>query len=167
MRGRLLFALFATTIVVAMGIAAVTIGGSAGSERARSTVVAVDVTSLRPGRVTSIEASLPHHPASSHTIFVADVPGAGLRAYLARSPHLGCRLRWTGDPAHKSFTNSPNVSFEDPCGGSVFALDGSCVGGPSPRALDGYPVEVVDHTARIDVAHLVRGARRGAVPIPA
>jgi Rieske Fe-S protein len=53
------------------------------------------------------------------------------------------------------------IAFQDPCGGSVFAIDGDCIGGPCPRGLDRYPVEVHGDTAEIDVTQLVKGPPRG------
>jgi len=42
----------------------------------------------------------------------------------------------------------------------VFALDGSWVGGPAPRALDRYGVRVVGDTAEIRVNRLIMGQTR-------
>jgi Rieske Fe-S protein len=67
---------------------------------------------------------------------------------------------WVGNPKYQRFTSSPEVAFEDPCGGSVFALDGSWVGGPAPRALDHYPVRVVGDTAQVRVSQLIMGHTR-------
>lgn len=157
MRGRWLLALAATTIVVVGAIVMMSVARSVPGIAERPTV-GLDVSNLYPGDVTEVETTRSY---GIRTVFVADVPGVGLRAFLARDTHSGCRIRWTGDPDYEPFTNSIRVSFEDPCHGSVYALDGSCVGGPCPRDLDGFVVDVDDHTALVDVGHLVRGARRG------
>jgi menaquinol-cytochrome c reductase iron-sulfur subunit len=49
-------------------------------------------------------------------------------------PHLGCRYNW----------NPAASEFMCPCHGSVFGVDGSVRGGPSPRPLDTLPVKIVD-----------------------
>jgi hypothetical protein len=54
------------------------------------------------------------------------------------------------------------MEFQDPCGGSVFALDGDCIGGPCPRNLDRCRVNLRDHVAEIDVNELLKGSPRGA-----
>ena len=56
------------------------------------------------------------------------------RVFLARSPHMGCLLKWSGEAGR----------FEDPCTGSHFSMDGSYESGPAPRSLDELPVEVRD-----------------------
>ena len=141
--------------IVAIGaVAAVRDRDTPSSQRG---VLSVDVSELRSGHVLTIKPFLPRR---STPIFVVHLRGDGIAAYLGRSTHLGCRLMWVGDPKCQRFTNSPAVAFEDPCGGSVFALDGSWVGGPAPRALDHYPVHVVDDTAEVRVTHLIMGHTR-------
>ena len=46
--------------------------------------------------------------------------------------HLGCHFNWNPASAH----------FECPCHGSVFALDGTVLGGPAPRRLDTLPTKI-------------------------
>lgn len=46
--------------------------------------------------------------------------------------HLGCGYRW----------DNPERKFKCPCHASVFAIDGSVLGGPAPRPLDRLPVKV-------------------------
>jgi menaquinol-cytochrome c reductase iron-sulfur subunit len=47
-------------------------------------------------------------------------------------PHLGCEYNWNAKTSH----------FECPCHGSVFALDGKVLAGPSPRPLDTLPMRL-------------------------
>ncbi len=54
------------------------------------------------------------------------------QAFLARSPHGGCLLIY----------NSDERTFEDPCYGSRFDMEGRYEMGPSPRDLDQLPAEV-------------------------
>jgi Rieske Fe-S protein len=83
-------------------------------------------------------------------------------AFLGVSTHLGCRLLAPGDPWYgEGFTRtSLRYLFEDPCGGSVYALNGDCTGGPCPRGLDRYGVKNVDGNAEIDLKHLMAGPPR-------
>jgi menaquinol-cytochrome c reductase iron-sulfur subunit len=46
--------------------------------------------------------------------------------------HLGCHFNWNPASGH----------FECPCHGSVFALDGTVLGGPAPRRLDTLPTKI-------------------------
>jgi len=47
-------------------------------------------------------------------------------------PHLGCYYNWNPASGH----------FECPCHGSVYAPDGTVLGGPAPRRLDTLPVKI-------------------------
>lgn len=47
-------------------------------------------------------------------------------------PHLGCHYDW----------NPASGRFECPCHGSVYALDGTVLGGPAPRRLDTLPTKI-------------------------
>jgi Rieske Fe-S protein len=125
-------------------------------------IVEVDISGLRPGAVTPVETSLPGQPKWSRRVFLVHTRDDGVAAFLARSTHLGCRLWFRGDPTFgEGLSTERGIEFQDPCGGSVFALNGDCIGGPCPRGLDHYRVEVRDSTAEIDLNHLLKGASRG------
>ncbi len=47
-------------------------------------------------------------------------------------PHLGCQYAWNPASGH----------FECPCHGSVYAPDGTVLGGPAPRPLDTLPTRI-------------------------
>lgn len=47
-------------------------------------------------------------------------------------PHLGCHYDWNPTSGH----------FECPCHGSVYAPDGTVLGGPAPRRLDTLPTKI-------------------------
>lgn len=47
-------------------------------------------------------------------------------------PHLGCHYDWNPASGH----------FECPCHGSIYAPDGTVLGGPAPRRLDTLPTKV-------------------------
>ena len=46
--------------------------------------------------------------------------------------HLGCQYDWNPASGH----------FECPCHGSVYAPDGTVLGGPAPRRLDTLPTRI-------------------------
>ena len=48
--------------------------------------------------------------------------------------HLGCQYAWNPASGH----------FECPCHGSVYATDGTVLGGPAPRRLDTLPTRIKD-----------------------
>jgi menaquinol-cytochrome c reductase iron-sulfur subunit len=54
--------------------------------------------------------------------------------------HLGCQYTWNPASGH----------FECPCHGSVYALDGTVLGGPAPRRLDTLPVRIENGTLSVD-----------------
>ena len=94
----------------------------------------------------------------STRVFLVNTRTSGVEAFLARSTHLGCRLLFRGDPRFgDGLSRLTGIAFQDPCGGSVWALDGKCIGGPCPRALDCYSVDVQGKLAEIDVNRLLKG----------
>jgi Rieske Fe-S protein len=160
MRQRALLALTVAGLVALFAVGAIVVfHGSAASSRKGDSV---NVALPEPGQVESIQATIPRHPTWSYPIFVARVPGEGVKAFLGRSTHLGCRLGWKDDPSYKSITDSAMIVLKDPCGGSVYSQDGTCVGGPCPRDLDEFKVRLTGDSAVVDVQNLVRGARRHA-----
>jgi cytochrome b6-f complex iron-sulfur subunit len=72
------------------------------------------------------------------------VSAGGLMALYQRCVHLGCRVPWC----------ATSQGFECPCHGSKYDGIGEYFGGPAPRNLDRFQVEVIDdrlliHTAKI------------------
>lgn len=61
-----------------------------------------------------------------------NVEAGGLMALWQRCVHLGCRVPWCG----------PSQGFECPCHGSRYNSLGEYFGGPAPRNLDRFEVEV-------------------------
>lgn len=95
---------------------------------------------------------------------VVEVPAA--RAYLTqingeivalseKCTHLGCRV---------PFCDSSG-QFECPCHGSTFNRAGEVRGGPSPRGLDHYPVEVENGLLVIDTGSTIKGPPPGSESI--
>ena len=166
MRIRLVLAL---AIVVVLFVAAATFlalwrggpGGPGGSGTAG--VLTTTYTDVRVGDAKAIafEPSGRHH---EERVLIVRTNPTTVHAFRGVSTHLGCRLLLPGDAGYgRGFTDtSRHTYFEDPCGGSVYSLDGDCTGGPCPRDLDRYAIEVRDDHVDIDTHQLTRGAPRGA-----
>lgn len=159
MRGRLLVGLPIIVITVA---GAATFLAPWGSGLSRGGVVTVSLTGLNPGKARAVTVSLPNKKRTTARVFLVRRRNQHVAALLGISTHLGCRLLLPGDPRYgEGFAASHAIVFEDPCGGSTFALNGDCIGGPCPRGLDRYAVDVHDDLAEIDLNHLIRGTPRG------
>lgn len=63
---------------------------------------------------------------SEKVVYVTKDGAGQLRVLSAICPHLGCSVQWVGAKA----------AFGCPCHGATFSPDGTCTGGPSPRAMD-------------------------------
>ncbi len=159
MRGRLFVALTAVALLIVTIAALSALRGSASSTPGTS----VDVSHLGRGQVLAVDVTLPNAKHTKARVFVVHPRRRPVMALLGVSTHLGCRLVYRADPHFgEGFTNTDQFAFEDPCGGSSFTLDGRCIGGPCPRDLDRYQVDVDDGTATFDLHDLVRGPPRGS-----
>jgi Rieske Fe-S protein len=155
-RTRVLVAL-ALSVALVAGMVLIVSLSTSGRRHDTSGLVTLDVARLHPGDVlaTRYTASVPPLdaqrracslrvgqacPQAPHHIpvFVVDVPDEGMVALAGRSTHLGCLVRWVHAAGYQPFEHHPQVTFEDPCGGSLFALNGDCLGGPCPRGLDRF-----------------------------
>lgn len=74
-----------------------------------------------------------------------------LQALYRKCVHLGCSVPHCGK----------SMLFECPCHGSKYRLHGEFFGGPAPRGLDRFPVEVVDGKVLVDTGALQVGPPRG------
>jgi Rieske Fe-S protein len=122
-------------------------------------IVDVDVRSVAPGTVITTRYTVSIGELHKAPVFLARQPDGRFIAFLGRSTHLGCRIVLGG-------TNRPIASnrapFYDPCGGSVWAIDGTCLGGPCPRNLDRFPLTIVAGHAHLDLSTILPGEpRRG------
>jgi cytochrome b6-f complex iron-sulfur subunit len=63
-----------------------------------------------------------------------NVAAGGLMALFQRCVHLGCRVPWC----------ATSIGFECPCHGSKYNFVGEYFGGPAPRNLDRFEVELRD-----------------------
>jgi Rieske Fe-S protein len=151
-------ALATALLLAAVAFVALAVNGHRRHEQ--PSVVGVDVHGLASGavlttRYTVTSGSLRHAP-----VFVARETDGNVVAFLGRSTHLGCKVVLADDPRSPQFTSSPRVAFVDLCGGSVWALDGDCVGGPCPRGLSTFPLAVTGNIAEIDLSRTLPGTPR-------
>jgi cytochrome b6-f complex iron-sulfur subunit len=73
----------------------------------------------------------------------------GLMALYQKCVHLGCRVPWC----------APSQGFECPCHGSKYDAYGEYFGGPAPRNLDRFTVEVVDGVFVIHTGEIIQTPR--------
>jgi cytochrome b6-f complex iron-sulfur subunit len=84
----------------------------------------------------------------------AVIPGmeAGVVAIYQKCPHLGCRVPWC----------DTSQWFECGCHGSQYSRVGEWKGGPAPRGMDLFPVNVADGgVVSVDTSLVVEGAPKG------
>ena len=81
------------------------------------------------------------------------IPGleAGVVALFQKCPHLGCRVPWC----------TTSQWFECPCHGSKYNRVGEKKGGPAPRGMDRFPVEVAGGLVTINTGITVQGPAIG------
>jgi cytochrome b6-f complex iron-sulfur subunit len=116
---------------------------------------------------TAINAKQPFYNATAKTYIVAypkaDLPAAkkvsaytppviagmeaGFVALYQKCVHLGCRVPWC----------QSSQWFECPCHGSKYNKVGEKVGGPAPRGLDRFVLEVSGGNIVVDTGNLVLG----------
>ncbi|HWH35710.1 MAG TPA: ubiquinol-cytochrome c reductase iron-sulfur subunit [Acidimicrobiales bacterium] len=97
---------------------------------------------LNPYPADAVDAAQRVYPPSV-------IPGmeAGVIALYQKCPHLGCRVPWC----------LTSQWFECPCHGSQYNRVGQKKGGPAPRGMDSFPVEVVGGTVSVDTGTVVDG----------
>lgn len=76
---------------------------------------------------------------------------AGYVALYQKCVHLGCRVPWC----------ETSQWFECPCHGSKYNRVGEKKGGPAPRGLDRFPVEVSGGSITVDTGTIVQGPSIG------
>ena len=76
----------------------------------------------------------------------------GVVALFQKCPHLGCRVPWC----------QTSQWFECPCHGSKYNRVGEKKGGPAPRGMDRFPVEISAGNVMINTGIVVQGPAIGA-----
>jgi len=106
--------------------------GSFGSK-----VVAGQVNEFQSGTVSHIPKG---------RFFISRLEDGRMLALWHRCTHLGCTVPWRED----------EHQFHCPCHSSLFNLKGEVIGGPAPRPLDIFPIEVVDGQVIVDTSHPIQ-----------
>jgi cytochrome b6-f complex iron-sulfur subunit len=88
-------------------------------------------------------------PAAKKVYSEAILPGmeAGIVALFQKCVHLGCRVPWC----------QTSQWFECPCHGSKYNRVGEKKGGPAPRGLDRFPLDVTGGQVTINTGTVVQG----------
>ncbi len=73
---------------------------------------------------------------------------AGFLALSQTCTHLGCSVPWV----------EAEQRFHCPCHGSIFTTTGEVVGGPAPRPLDLFPIEIVSGEVFVDTGARIQRA---------
>jgi cytochrome b6-f complex iron-sulfur subunit len=74
-----------------------------------------------------------------------------MQALYRKCVHLGCSVPHC----------SKSMLFECPCHGSKYRLSGEYYGGPAPRGLDRFPIEVASGKVTVDTGKRQEGPPRG------
>ena len=85
--------------------------------------------------------------------YVSRLPG-GLLALYRKCTHLGCVVPWRPDEqAEDNLAGSGR--FNCPCHGSRFDRYGTVKGGPAPRPLDIFPIEIDGGKVIVDTGTII------------
>lgn len=100
-------------------------------------VEVADVASLpvgEPFALTFVEEAQDAYNISllPHAVFAVKRSETDVTVFSPVCTHLGCQV----------FFDRASNTFECPCHGSVFALDGTVKAGPAPRPLDTLPTKI-------------------------
>ena len=106
-------------------------GGFGGIVRAGT------VDEFPPGTVHQIKAG---------RFYIYRLDDGSFLAIWQRCTHLGCSVPWEEE----------NDIFHCPCHGSLFSKEGEVLGGPAPRPLDLFPVEIVDGEVLVDTGNPIQ-----------
>ena len=85
--------------------------------------------------------------------YISRLPG-GLLALYRKCTHLGCVVPWRADEQSEDSV-SGSGRFNCPCHGSIFNRFGEVKGGPAPRPLDIFPIEIDDDRVIVDTGAII------------
>jgi len=97
-------------------------------------VVAGQINEFPPGTVSHIPKG---------RFFISRLEDGKMLALWHRCTHLGCTVPWRED----------EHQFHCPCHSSLFNTKGEVIGGPAPRPLDLFPMEIVNGQVVVDTSH--------------
>ncbi len=97
-------------------------------------VIAGQVNEFQPGTVSHI---------AKGRFYISRLEDGGMLALWQRCTHLGCTVPWRDDEGQ----------FHCPCHSSLFNTKGEVIGGPAPRPLDIFPIEIVNELVVVDTSN--------------
>ncbi len=101
-------------------------------------ILAGRVEEFLPGSVNLVQ---------SGRFFLVRREDSGFIAFWQRCTHLGCSVPYDDE----------NQNFHCPCHGSIFDEEkGEVVGGPAPRPMDIFPIEIIDGEVRVDTGSPIK-----------
>ncbi len=104
--------------------------------------LAVDPATLVPGTPVEVPFTIPSGSATIEgSTWLVIEAGGDLVAFDPRCTHALCQYAWSTE----------SYRFKCGCHDGQFALDGTVLSGPPPRALDRFPVRQVGGTIEVDV----------------
>jgi cytochrome b6-f complex iron-sulfur subunit len=74
--------------------------------------------------------------------YISCLEDGGILALWQRCTHLGCTVPWRKDLKQ----------FACPCHSSIFNTRGEVIGGPAPRPMDIFPIEIVNGELVVDTS---------------
>lgn len=93
---------------------------------------------IRAGRVDEFELNTVSYVRAGR--FYLARTEDGFLALWQTCTHLGCSVPWQEEAGQ----------FQCPCHASIFSLTGEVVGGPAPRPLDIFPIQVIEGEIFVD-----------------
>src|SRR5713226_7889957 len=96
-----------------------------------SKITAGKLDEFKPGTVSYVR--------QGH-FYISRLADGGVLAMWQRCTHLGCTVPWVQSEGQ----------FHCPCHGSLYNTKGEVTGGPAPRPLDLFPIEVVNGNLVVD-----------------
>lgn len=96
-----------------------------------SKIIAGRVDEFKPGTVSHVQKG---------RFYISRLEDGSVLALWHRCTHLGCTVPWREDEGQ----------FHCPCHSSLFNTVGEVLGGPAPRPLDTFPLEIVDGEIIVD-----------------
>ena len=85
--------------------------------------------------------------------YISRLPG-GLLAVYRKCTHLGCVVPWRPDEQSED-SLAASGRFNCPCHGSRFDRHGTVKGGPAPRPLDIFPIEIDGGKVIVDTGTII------------
>jgi cytochrome b6-f complex iron-sulfur subunit len=94
------------------------------------------------GKAQEFKKGTVSHIQEGH-FFISRLEDGSVLALWQRCTHLGCTVPWRQD----------EKQFHCPCHSSLFNNKGEVIGGPAPRPMDIFPIQIVDGNLVVDTGN--------------